>query len=134
MALVVTTAVAAAAAVLSDGDGVPVARVGRCNGHAALCDLRVDQVAFLPTHNAMAASDEPGWLFAAQDVGIYRQLDDGVRGLVICTQYGISTPRGVATQVTGESSKRAKLVDEVGERFVATAERLGRRIGRNPQG
>jgi hypothetical protein len=131
--LLVTIAVAAAAA-LSDGDGVPVERAGRCNGHAALCDRRVDQVAFLTTHNAMAAADEPGWLFAAQEVGIPRQLDDGVRGLMIDTQYGISTSRGVATQVTGDNSKRAKLVDEVGERFVATAERLGRRIGRNPSG
>jgi hypothetical protein len=133
VALLVTLGVGAAA-VLSDGDATPVARVGRCNGHAALCDRRVDQVAFLATHNAMAAADEPGWLFAAQDVGISRQLDDGVRALMLDTQYGITTSRGVATHVTGENSKRAKLVDEVGERFVATAERVGRRIGRNPQG
>ena len=131
--LLVTLAVGVAA-VLSDGDATPVARVGRCNGHAALCDRRVDQVAFLATHNAMAAADEPGWLFAAQDVGISRQLDEGVRALMIDTQYGISTRRGVATQVTEENTKRAKLVAEVGERFVATAERLGRRIGRNPSG
>ena len=57
------------AALLAGGDGPAVARVGRCNGHAALCDRRVDQVAFLGTHNAMAAADEPGWLFAAQDAG-----------------------------------------------------------------
>jgi hypothetical protein len=133
VALLVATGVAVAA-VLADGEGAPVARVGRCNGHAELCDRRVDQVAFLTTHNAMAAADEPGWLFAAQDVGIARQLDDGVRALMIDTQYGIRTPRGVATHVTAENSKRAKLVDEVGERFVATAERLARRIGRNPSG
>jgi hypothetical protein len=133
VALVVAVGVAVAA-VLSDGNATPVARVGRCNGHAALCDRRVDQVAFLTTHNAMAAADEPGWLFAAQDVGISRQLDDGVRGLMIDTHYGVGTTRGVATQVTAENSKRAKLVAEVGERFVATAERLGRRIGRSPSG
>jgi hypothetical protein len=133
IALLVTTGVVAAA-VLADGDGTAVARVGRCNGHAALCDRRVDQVAFLATHNAMAAADEPGWLFAAQDVGISQQLDDGVRALMIDTQYGIRTARGVATRVTGENTKRAKLVAELGERFVTTAERLGRRIGRNPSG
>jgi hypothetical protein len=131
--LLVTIGVVAAA-VLADGDGAPVARVGRCNGHAALCDRRVDQVAFLATHNAMAAADEPGWLFAAQDVGISQQLDDGVRALMIDTQYGIRTARGVATRITGENTTRAKLVAELGERFVATAERLGRRIGRNPSG
>ena len=101
--LLVTLAVGVAA-VLSDGDATPVARVGRCNGHAALCDRRVDQVAFLATHNAMAAADEPGWLFAAQDVGISRQLDEGVRALMIDTQYGISTRRGVATRPPGRPS------------------------------
>jgi DNA-binding FrmR family transcriptional regulator len=133
VALLATVGVAVAA-VLAGGDGPAIARVGRCNGHAALCDRRVDQVAFLATHNAMAAPDEPGWLFAAQDAGIPEQLDDGVRALMIDTQYGIGTPRGVATQITGENTSRAKLVAEVGERFVATAQRIGTRIGRNPKG
>ncbi len=133
VALLATAAVAVTA-LLAGGEGPAIAQVGRCNGHAALCDRRVDQVAFLTTHNAMAAPDEPGWFFATQDAGIPKQLDDGVRALMIDTQYGISTPRGVATRITGENSSRAKLVAEVGERFVATAERIGRRIGRNPQG
>jgi hypothetical protein len=130
----VVAAGVALAASLSGGEGPAVARVGRCNGHAALCDRRVDQVAFLATHNAMAAADEPGWFFAAQDVGISQQLADGVRALMIDTHYGISTPHGVATELAPENSKRAKLVAEIGERGVATAERVGRRIGRNPEG
>ena len=97
VAVLVTPAVAVAA-LLAGGESPAVARVGRCNGHAALCDRRVDQVAFLGTHNAMAAADEPGWFFAAQDVGISQQLGDGVRALMIDTHYGISTPRGVATR------------------------------------
>ena len=133
IAVVVMAGVALAAS-LSGGEGPAVARVGRCNGHAALCDRRVDQVAFLGTHNAMAAADEPGWFFAAQDVGISQQLADGVRALMIDTHYGISTPRGVATELAPENSKRAKLVAEIGERGVATAERVTRRIGRNPKG
>jgi hypothetical protein len=133
VALVATAAVAVTA-LLAGGEGPAIARVGRCNGHTALCDRRVDQVAFLTTHNAMAAPDEPGWLFATQDAGIPKQLDDGVRALMIDTQYGISTPRGVATRITGENSSRAKLVAEVGEGFVATAERIRRRIGSNPKG
>ena len=124
----------ALAALLSGGESPAVARVGRCNGHAALCDRRVDQVAFLGTHNAMAAADEPGWFFAAQDVGIPQQLADGVRALMIDTHYGISTPRGVATELAPENSKRAKLVAEIGERGVATADRVRRRIGHNPKG
>ena len=131
---VLVTAGVAVAALLSGGESPAVARVGRCNGHAALCDRRVDQVAFLGTHNAMAAADERGWFFAAQDVGISQQLADGVRALMIDTHYGISTPRGVATELTPENSKRSKLVAEIGERGVATAERVTRRIGRNPKG
>jgi hypothetical protein len=133
-AAVLATAAVAVAALLAGGEGPAVARVGRCNGRAPLCDRRVDQVAFLGTHNAMAAADEPGWFFAAQDVGISQQLADGVRALMIDTHYGISTPRGVATQLAPENSKRATLVEEIGERGVATAERVTRRIGRNPQG
>jgi len=132
--VLLATAGVATAALLAGGEGPAVARVGRCNGHAALCDRRVDQVAFLTTHNAMAAPDEPGWLFATQDAGIPKQLDDGVRAFMIDTQYGISTARGVATRITGENTSRAKLVAEVGESFVAAAERVGRRIGRNPKG
>ena len=131
---VLVTAAVAVAALLSGGESPAVARVGRCNGHAALCDRRVDQVAFLGTHNAMAAADEPGWFFAAQDVGIPQQLADGVRALMIDAHYGISTPRGVATKLSPENSKRATLVGEIGERGVATAERVSRRIGRNPKG
>jgi hypothetical protein len=131
---VIVTAGVAVAALLSGGDGPAIAQVGRCNGHAALCDRRVDQVAFLGTHNAMAAADEPGWFFAAQEVGISQQLADGVRALMIDTHYGISTPRGVATELAPENSKRAKLVAEIGERGVATADRVRRRIGRNPKG
>jgi hypothetical protein len=124
----------AAVAVLADGEGARAERVGRCNGHAELCDRRVDQVAFLGTHNAMAAADEPGWLFAAQDVGIPRQLQDGVRALMIDTHYGVAARRGVVTRLSSENSKRTRLVDQVGERFVSTAERLRRRIGSNPRG
>ena len=69
-----------------------------------------------------------------QDVGIPRQLQDGVRALMIDTHYGVAARRGVVTRLSRENSKRTRLVDEVGERFVSTAERLRRRIGRNPRG
>jgi hypothetical protein len=110
------------------GDPEPV-RVGRCNGQAALCDRTLDQVAFVGTHNSMAADGEPGWLFAAQDAGIDAQLREGVRALLIDTHYGFATPRGVATDLSHASKSREKIESEVGERFVATAERLRTRIG-----
>ncbi len=111
------------------GDDPEPVRVGRCNGKAELCDRRLDQVAFVGTHNSMAADGEPGWLFVAQDAGIQAQLADGVRSLLIDTHYGFATPRGVATDLTGDSKSRAKVEGEVGSRFVETAQRLRSRIG-----
>ena len=83
--------------------------VGRCNGSAALCDKRLNEVVFVGTHNSMSADGEPGWLFAAQDAGIDAQLDDGVRSLLIDTHYGFATPRGVATSSAPAGRSRAGL-------------------------
>lgn len=47
-----------------------------------LLDRRYDQVAFVTTHNAMSNRAE-GWLGPNQNFGIRRQLDDGVRGLML---------------------------------------------------
>lgn len=117
------------------GSGDPSApKVGRCNGHAALCDKRLDEVAMLGTHNAMAAADEPGWLFAAQDAGIPQQLEDGVRAFTIDTHYGVRDPRAVWTDLSGDTKTRGKLVSQVGAAFVAAAERVRTRIGRRPDG
>lgn len=119
----------AGGAALAAGEYAAPRLTGRCNGHAALCDRALNDVAFLGTHNSMAADNEPGWLFAAQDAGIGPQLDEGVHALLIDTHYGFATPRGVATDLADESESRQKVVAEVGERFVDTAERLRTRIG-----
>jgi hypothetical protein len=47
-----------------------------------LLDRRYDQVAHLMTHNAMSNRAE-GWLFPNQSYGLTRQLNDGVRGLML---------------------------------------------------
>jgi hypothetical protein len=59
---------------------------GTCNGHAALCDRRYDQVAYATTHNAMSNADE-GWLGPNQQHGLTKQLEDGIRGLMLDTHY-----------------------------------------------
>lgn len=59
---------------------------GRCNGDAALCDRAYDQVAYATTHNAMTNADE-GWILPNQQHGITRQLEDGIRGLMLDTHY-----------------------------------------------
>ncbi len=58
------------------------ATVPRCNGSAALCDRRFDQVAYATTHNAMA-SEERAFASPNQRFSITRQLRDGVRGLML---------------------------------------------------
>ena len=54
----------------------------RCNGAAALCERRYDEVAYVTTHNAMS-NRAAGWLGPNQNFGIARQLEDGVRGLML---------------------------------------------------
>lgn len=56
----------------------------KCNGHDALCERRYDQVSFAMTHNAMSNA-EAGWIAPNQNYGITRQLEDGVRGMMLDT-------------------------------------------------
>ena len=60
----------------------PVWSDGKCNGAAELCDRRFDQVAYPTTHNAMSSADA-GWVAPNQQHGITRQLEDGIRGLML---------------------------------------------------
>lgn len=55
-----------------------------CNGHEELCDRRYDQVAYPMTHNAMSNA-AAGWVAPNQRFGITRQLQDGIRGLMLDT-------------------------------------------------
>lgn len=56
--------------------------VTACNGSAALCGRRYDQVAYATTHNAMS-SEEDRFASPNQRHGVTRQLRDGVRGLML---------------------------------------------------
>lgn len=57
-----------------------------CNGSDALCARRFDQVTFPMTHNAMSNADD-GWAAPNQNHGVARQLQDGIRGLMLDTHY-----------------------------------------------
>jgi hypothetical protein len=58
----------------------------RCNGHAALCDRRYDQVVFAATHNSFAAADQ-GFDAPSQQQGISDQLRDGIRMFLLDTHH-----------------------------------------------
>jgi len=70
-----------------DGDGADgdaTAPPMLCNGMAALCDRPFDEVVFPTTHNAMS-SEADGWFGPNQQFGMARQLQDGVRGMLLDT-------------------------------------------------
>ena len=95
--------------------GEPDAAAAFCNGSAALCARRYDDVAFATTHNAMSAAAE-GWTHTDQRFGIARQLADGIRGLML----DVHTFEGQPTLCHGSScaSGHRPLVD--GLRDIAT--------------
>lgn len=57
-----------------------------CNGAVELCDRSYDRVVVPMTHNAMSNADA-GWSSPNQTHGIARQLDDGIRGLMLDVHY-----------------------------------------------
>ncbi len=57
---------------------------GGCNGHPALCSRPLDQVTLAGTHNSMSNADAE-WLAPNQQHGIGRQLEDGIRALMLDT-------------------------------------------------
>jgi len=57
-----------------------------CNGHWQLCSRTFDAVVLPATHNSMAAA-EAGFQRPSQEFGIRRQLDDGIRMLLIDSHH-----------------------------------------------
>jgi hypothetical protein len=57
-----------------------------CNGDERICARSFDRAVFPMTHNAMSNADE-GWVLPNQTHGIQRQLDDGIRGMMLDTHY-----------------------------------------------
>lgn len=102
-----------------------------CDGAAALCDRRLDEVVFAGTHNSFAASDEPGWHFANQRYGIGRQLDDGIRALLLDVHFGVYDPKtgSVRTDLLAEGSDRNKVAKQVPARALRLADQIAGRVG-----
>ncbi len=73
--------VVGAALAIGCGDA-PVPIPPECNGSIDLCARRFDEVSYATTHNAMSNAEE-SWVEPNQNLGIARQLDAGVRGLML---------------------------------------------------
>ena len=69
-----------------------VASSNTCNGYQALCDKTLKDVVLPATHNSMSVP-LPGWYSSEQEAPIGRQLEDGIRGLLIDTHYGDKLPK-----------------------------------------
>ena len=102
-----------------------------CNGSAALCHRRLDQVVFAGTHNSFAASDQPGWYFANQRYGISRQLRDGIRALLIDVHFGVRDAANgrVRTDLTAEGSDRNKAAKALSPAALLVADRIAGGVG-----
>jgi hypothetical protein len=102
-----------------------------CDGAAALCGRRLDEVVFPGTHNSFAASAEPGWHFANQRYGIARQLDNGIRALLLDIHVGVYDPATgrVRTDLRAEGSDRNKVAAQVPASALRVADRVAGRVG-----
>jgi hypothetical protein len=102
-----------------------------CNGLPQLCDRRLGDVIFPATHNSYAAAAEPGWLFANQRYPISRQLDDGIRGLLLDIHFGVFDPerKRVRTDLRAEGSDRNKVAKALPPEALRLADRAAGRVG-----
>jgi hypothetical protein len=101
-----------------------------CNGSAQLCNRRLDQVVFAGSHNAMSNAEVAGWLFPHQSHLIPRQLEDGVRALLIDVHYGVPAGDHVITDLDREGTSLDKIQGALGPEATAAALRIrGRFLG-----
>jgi hypothetical protein len=103
---------------------------GPCNGHAALCDRTLPEVALAATHNSMSVP-LPGWFSSAQDAPISEQLRFGIRGLLIDTHYADRLDNGRLRTFVGDPNelRRRAQQDGVSPSAVDSALRLRERLG-----
>ncbi len=107
-----------------------------CNGSALLCDEPLAEVVLPATHNAMSGADIPEYLFASQDHRISRQLDDGVRALLIDTHYGLPASGGAVKTDLGKftSAERNQYAEEIGQEAFDAALRIRDRLVTGEEG
>ena len=105
-----------------------------CNGSSLLCDRRLDAVVFPATHNSMSNVDMPNWMFPQQNASILRQLNDGIRGLLIDVHTGVPVEGIVKTDLEAEATSAQKIAQAVGDSATAAAIRIRDRLSGTPSG
>jgi len=102
--------------------------VRECNGHAALCDRRIEEVVFPGAHNAMSNAEIPDWMFPHHQRGIPRQLRDGVRALLIDVHYGFPGASRIKTDLSGNRPTQEVLEETLGAEGLEAAMRIRDRL------
>lgn len=105
-----------------------------CNGRRDLCGRSLDSVVFATAHNAMGSSDQPTWLFPAQEAGIPAQLRDGIRGFQIDAHYGYQVEDRVLTVIADEGAARRTYEAALGKQGIDAAFRIRERLLGKPAG
>lgn len=120
-------ATGAAALVLHEGTTkLQAAPAGGCNGLPNLCAKRLNEVVWPGTHNSMAAADVAGWSIPDQRRSIPRQLQDGIRLLLLDPHYGRVLGNGrVQTDFLAEGRNANKVAAELSPDALAAVDRLG---------
>jgi hypothetical protein len=98
-----------------------------CNGAAALCDRRLDEITFAGAHNAMGSSDNPHWMFPNQDANVSRLLQRGVRAFMLDVWYGHPVEERIKTDFRKEED-RQKYEKAIGPEAFAAAMRIRDRL------
>ncbi|MCO5230818.1 MAG: phosphatidylinositol-specific phospholipase C domain-containing protein [Chitinophagales bacterium] len=63
-------------------ESAKIVESNKCNGFSEFCDKKLDDISILMTHNSYNNSEKK-FLVPNQDNSIYKQLSDGVRGLML---------------------------------------------------
>lgn len=101
--------------------------VRTCNGYPELCARPFNQVTLAGTHNAMGSAEDPRWMFPNQDLGIERQLQRGVRALLIDVWRGHPVGDRIKTDFESEEQRR-KFEAVIGTEAFAAAMRVRDRL------
>jgi hypothetical protein len=105
-----------------------------CNGRQDLCGRPLDTVVLATAHNAMGSSDQPAWLFPAQEANIAAQLRDGIRGFQIDAHYGYQVGNRVLTEIADEGEARRTYEAVLGKEGIDAAFRIRERLLGKPGG
>lgn len=98
-----------------------------CNGAAALCDRRLDEIVFPGAHNAMGSATNPSWLFPNQDQSLDGLLRRGVRAFMLDVWVGEPVGDRIKTIFSNEQD-RFKFEKAIGPEAFAAAMRIRDRL------